>query len=278
MQRFVLHQEPCDLGELVESALRSVRRLGAEDEIQIQGAGQLPLLADRERVERAIGAMALRARSFGAPLTVKLARDGDHAELRVSWAGARLTSLERAQAFEPRWEEAQPARQGLGMALFIARHGIAMHGGELRADPDALVLRLPLRAQPARKGGGAAGRVLVIDDDEAIAGMLAEYLAEHGLDADWAGGGRAALEKVRRAPPPDVLVLDLRMPDMDGRELLARLRRQGFDPRVVLLSADREVAAAARELGADGFVEKPFSPENLLAAVRRCLGASQPEQ
>jgi CheY-like chemotaxis protein len=278
MHRFVLHQEPCDLGELVESALRSVRRLGAEDDIQVQGAGQLPLLADRERVERAIGAMALRARSFGSPLTVKLARDGDHAELRVSWAGARLTSLERAQAFEPRWEEAQPARQGLGMALFIARHGIAMHGGELRADPDALVLRLPLRAQPARKGGGAAGRVLVVDDDEAIAGMLAEYLAEHGLDADWAGGGRAALEKVRRGPAPDVLVLDLRMPDMDGRELLARLRRQGFDPRVVLLSADREVAAAARELRADGFVEKPFSPENLLAAVRRCLGTSQPEQ
>jgi CheY-like chemotaxis protein len=278
MQRFILHQEPCDLGELVESALRSVRRLGAEDDIQVQGAGQLPLLADRERVERAIGAMALRARSFGSPLTVKLARDGDHAELRVSWAGARLTSLERAQAFEPRWEEAQPARQGLGMALFIARHGVAMHGGELRADPDALVLRLPLRAQQARKGGGAAGRVLVVDDDEAIAGMLAEYLAEHGLDADWAGGGRAALEKVRRGPAPDVLVLDLRMPDMDGRELLAGLRRQGFDPRVVLLSADREVAAAARELRADGFVEKPFSPENLLAAVRRCLGTSQPEQ
>ncbi len=108
--------------------------------------------------------------------------------------------------------------------------------------------------------------------------MLAEYLAEHGRDADGAGGGRAALEKVRRGPAPDVLVLDLRMPDMDGRELLARLRRQGFDPRVVLLSADREVAAAARELRADGFVEKPFSPENLLAAVRRCLGTSQPEQ
>ena len=271
MQRFVLHQEPCEMGELVESALRSVRRLGAENEIRVEGADPLPLSADRERVERAIAALLLRARSFGAPLTLRLVRDGNHAELRVTWAGARLTSHERAQAFEPRWEEAQPARQGLGMALFIARHCIALHSGELRADPDALVLRLPVRAQPAQKSGGAGGRVLVVDDDEAIARMLAEYLAEHGVGADWAGSGRAALDKIQRGPKPDVLVLDLRMPDIDGREVLAQVRRQGLDPRVVLLSADREVAAAARELRTDGFVEKPFAPENLLAAVRRCL-------
>ncbi len=277
MQRFVLHQEPCKMRELVESALRSVRRLGTEGEIHVEGVDPLPLSADRERVERAIAALLLRARSFGAPLTLRLARDGNHAELRITWAGARLTSQERAQAFEPRWEEAQPARQGLGMALFIARHCIALHVGELRADPDALVLRLPVRAQPAQKSGGAGGRVLVVDDDEAIAGMLAEYLAEHGVGADWAGSGRDALDKIQRGPKPDLLVLDLRMPDIDGREVLAQVRRQGLDPRVVLLSADREVAAAARELGTDGFVEKPFAPENLLAAVRRALDTDRQE-
>jgi len=63
MHRFVLHQEPCDLGELVESALRSVRGW-REDDIQVQGAGQLPLLADRDGWNARIGAMALRARSF----------------------------------------------------------------------------------------------------------------------------------------------------------------------------------------------------------------------
>src|SRR5438477_491022 len=85
-----------------------------------------------------------------------------------------------------------------------------------------------------------------------------------------ARGGRAALDKIQGGPTPDALVLDLRMPDLDGREVLSQVRRQGLDPRVVLLSADREVATAARELRADGFVEKPFAPENLLAAVRRC--------
>jgi signal transduction histidine kinase len=271
MQRFVLHQEPCDLGELVESALRSVRRLGTEGEITVERAGPLPLSADRERLERAVAAMVLRARSFGAPITVHAAREGSRAQLRVAWAGARLTTLERAQAFEPRWEEPQPARQGLGMALFIARSAVALHGGELRADPDALVLELPLREEAAKKSQTTGRRVLVVDDDEPVARMLAEYLSDHDVQADWAGGGRAALEKIERGPAPDLMVLDLRMPDVDGRELLALVRRRGLDPRVVLLSADREVAAAARELRADGFVEKPFAPENLLAAVRRAL-------
>ena len=276
MQRFVLHHEPCDLGELVDSALRSVRRLGAEGDIRVEGAGPLPLTADRERIERAICALTLRARSFGAPISFRLLREGAAAELRITWVGARLTSLERAQAFEPRWEEAQPARQGLGMALFIARHCVGLHGGELRADPDALVLRLPLRARAEQKSERGTGRVLVVDDDEPIARMLAEYLAEHGVTADWAGSGRAALEKIERGPVPDLLVLDLRMPDVDGRQVLAQVRQRGLDPRVVLLSADREVAAAARELRADGFVEKPFAPENLLAAARRSLGGGEP--
>ncbi|HKC60224.1 MAG TPA: response regulator [Myxococcales bacterium] len=273
MQRFVLHQEPCEMGELVESALRSVRRLGAREEILVEGEDRLPLNADRERIERTIGALVLRARSLGSPLSLRFLRDQSYAELRVSWVGARLSIQELAQAFEPRWEEPQSARQGLGMALFIARHSVALHGGELRADPDALVLRLPLHAQPAEKKAAGAGRVLVVDDDEAIAKMLAEYLSEHDVAADWAGSGRAALDKIQRGPPPDALVLDLRMPDIDGRQVVEQIRRQGLNPRVVLLSADREVAAAARELRADGFVEKPFAPENLLAAVRRSLRA-----
>jgi signal transduction histidine kinase/CheY-like chemotaxis protein len=276
MQRFVLHQEPCDLGDLVQSAVRSVRRLGLEGEIRFEANGPLPLLADRERIERAICAMIIRARSFGAQLTVRPARDKDFAELRVTWAGTRLTSEERARAFEPHWEDPQPAREGLGMGLFIAQNAVGLHGGEVRADPEAFILRLPLRAETTPKLGVEGGRVLVVDDDAAIAQMLAEYFRDHGVEADWAGGGRAALEKIERGPAPDLLVLDLRMPDLDGRELLAQVRRQGLQPRVVLLSADREVAAAARELQADAFVEKPFAPENLLASVRRALESRAP--
>ena len=73
------------------------------------------------------------------------------------------------------------------------------------------------------------------------------------------------------AGAPDVLVLDLRMPDLDGRALLSAVRGRGLSPRVVLFSADREVAAAALELQCEAFVEKPFAPESLLGAVRRAM-------
>jgi CheY-like chemotaxis protein len=236
--------------------------------VTIESSGPLPLAADRERIERVVTALLQRARLLGSPIRVSLSREGTRAELRVGWPDRVLSVAERASAFDARWEEPQLTRQGLGMALFIARHCVVLHGGELSCDPDALVLRLPLRSQAQRDTGGH--RVLVVDDDEPLARMLSELLAEHGYVAEHAAGARAALEKIRHAPV-DLLVLDLRLRDLDGRALLTAVRRSGFDPLVVLLSADRELAGAAREVRAQAFVEKPFAPEALLAAVQRAL-------
>lgn len=272
--RFVLHQEPCEMAELVDAARRSLRRLGADAEVDAQVEPSLPLLADRERIERALTAMVLRARPLG-PVRIDARRQGPSAEVRVEWSGDALPDPEHA--LDPRWEAPTSQRQGLGMALTIARVAAELHGGSLCAAPHALVLQLPVRSRMQGRSGGSEGRVLVVDDDEPIARMMAEFLAEHGFDADWAGGGRIALAKIK-ADPPDALVLDLRMPDMDGRALLAAVRAQGLSPRVILFSADREVAAAAQELRCEAFVEKPFAPESLLAATRRVLASMHPER
>ncbi len=269
--RFVLHQEPCEVNELVEASRRSLRRLGADADVEAHVDPALPLLADRERIERALTAMVLRARSLG-PVQIDAARNGGLAEVRVHWSGDPLP--EPQESLLPRWELPQPQRQGLGMALMVARRAAELHGGSLRAESHAFLLVLPLRARAPGRAGGGEGRVLVVDDDEPIARMMSEFLAEHGFEADWAGGGRIALVKIK-ADPPDAIVLDLRMPDMDGRALLEAVRAEGLTPRVVLFSADREVAAAAQELACEAFVEKPFAPESLLAAVRRALD-SQP--
>src|SRR5438067_10795623 len=217
--------------------------------------------------------MVLRARMLGA-VHIDGHRRDSRAVLQVSWSGAPLTAPERAQALEPLWEAPPAQRQGLGMALMVARRAAELHGGALRAEPHGLVLELPLRSRPSARAGGGEGRVLVVDDDEPIARMMADFLGEHGFEADWAGGGRAALTKIK-ADPPDVLVLDLRMPDLDGRALLAAVRAGGLSPRVVLFSADREVANAAKELACEAFVEKPFAPESLLDAVRRTIAPQE---
>ena len=268
--RFVLHQEPCEMAELVDASRRSLRRLGADADLELEVEPSLPLLADRERVERALTAMVLRARGLG-PVRIEARRRGGCAEVAVRWSGDPLSQPEHA--LEPHWEVPQWQRQGLGMALNIARKAAELHGGSLAAESHAFVLQLPLRSRGPKDRPGREGRVLVVDDDEPIARMMAEFLAEHGFEADWAGGGRPALAKIE-AVPPDVLVLDLRMPDMDGRALLAVVRERGLSPGVVLFSADREVAAAAQELRCEAFVEKPFAPESLLAAVRRAAPSS----
>ena len=270
--RFVLHQEPCQLAELVDASRRSLRRLGADDGVEAVVDPDLPMVADRERVERALTAMVLRAQMLGGGAArIAGVRRGGHAELRVAWDGEPIEARELGRAFDPRWEAPQAQRQGLGMALLVAVHTAEQHGGTLRAEERAFVLELPTRT-PTQEPRTAvdAGTVLVVDDDEHIARMMAEFFCEHGFAADWAGGGLAALEKIK-ADPPDLIVLDLRMPDLDGRSLLLAVRGMGLVPRVVLLSSDRDVASAARELGCEGFVEKPFAPEGLLAAVRRAL-------
>jgi signal transduction histidine kinase/CheY-like chemotaxis protein len=269
--RFVLHQEPCELRELVDSCHRSLRRLGQDASLEAHEGDGLPLLADRERIERALSSMVSRARAHGPEVRIRARLSKGLAEVRVSWNTVVLSAQEQADAFSPRWEAPAAQRQGLGMALFIARETAELHGGALRCEGDALVLELPLRESGREQRGGDEGRVLVVDDDEPLARMMAGFLAESGFVADCATSGAQALEKIAAAPP-DVLVLDLRMPEMNGRALLEAVRATGARPRVVLLSADREVATAARELATEAFVEKPFAPEGLLAAVRRALG------
>lgn|GEM_PF-773451 len=276
--RFVLHQEPCELSELVEAARRSLRRQGLKAELELEVEESLPLVADRERIERCLTALVLKARALGGPLRLSARREQSRAVVRVSWSGPLLSPTDAAQIFAPMWEAPQQQRLGLGMALFVGWQAARQHGGTLRAEAGALVLELPLRAFTLEEDSRFhQGRVLVVDDDEPLARMLAEFLCESGFVADWAGGGRAALEKLSAATC-ELLVLDLRMPDLDGRALLVELRSLGLNPRVVLLSADREVAQAARELGAEAFVEKPFAPDGLLAAVRRALQRNTGQQ
>ena len=280
MGRFVLHLEPCDLRDLVASANRVLRRLGAlplELRSGSEGGPALPLLADRDRIERALVALAMRAQELGATEALDLRADRTRALARVGWLGPPLGDEERAKACEPRWDGRDKPKSGLGMGLSLARTVAQLHGGELLAEANAFVLSLPLRAPVGGPTLDASGRrILVVDDDEAIATMLADFLSENGFSATCAIGGRAALAVLEQGPPPDLLVLDLRMPDLDGRALLLEARsRLRLTPRVVLLSADRAVAEAASELGAESFVEKPFQPEGLLAAVWRALGSPQ---
>ncbi|MGF1428097.1 response regulator transcription factor [Kitasatospora sp. LaBMicrA B282] len=125
--------------------------------------------------------------------------------------------------------------------------------------------------------GDSAGRVLVVDDDDTIRRSLERGLRLSGFAVRSAGGGRAALEQLA-AEPPDVLVLDVSMPDLPGTEVCRLLREQGSDTPVLMLSALDELAdrVAGLQAGADDYLVKPFALEELVLRLRALLRRRPP--
>ncbi len=108
-------------------------------------------------------------------------------------------------------------------------------------------------------------RVLVVDDEAAIRQVLTDILADEGHQVVAASNGREAIE-VLGTVVPDVILLDMNMPVMDGRTFYRELRPQGWEIPVVVLSAvgARRVAS---DLGADAAIDKPFDLDEVLAVV-----------
>lgn len=123
--------------------------------------------------------------------------------------------------------------------------------------------------------GPARPRLLLVDDDPGITGGLAPVLERDGFDVVVAEDGPEALLAVA-AGGVDVIVLDVMMPTLDGRETLRRLRRAGHTVPVVLLTSVGEAAERARALdeGADDYLNKPFDAGELIARVRAVLRRS----
>ena len=114
-------------------------------------------------------------------------------------------------------------------------------------------------------------RILLVDDEVPIQRAVAPLLRARGYDVDVAGTGADAL-KMTRTQPPDLIVLDLGLPDMEGTEVCRRIRALSAVPIVVLSARGSESdKVAALDLGADDYVTKPFGPEELLARIRVAL-------
>lgn len=116
-----------------------------------------------------------------------------------------------------------------------------------------------------------AERVLIIDDDARLAAMLADYLTEGGLTVTRAGDGESGLQMVTREQP-DIIVLDLMMPGIDGLETCRRIRARSDVPILMLTARGEETdRIVGLELGADDYLPKPFNPRELLARLRAIL-------
>ena len=216
---------------------------------------------------------------------MQAAATGSRVQLRVVDRGRGVPEGAKETIFAPfqRFGDA-PRGTGVGLGLAVARGLMEAMGGSILAEDTpggglTIVIELPRhpghvaprRRTRARWEDGPVSSILVVDDEPHLCRTLAINLRARDYAVETAGDGRTALQSFHDAPP-DLVVLDLGLPDLDGVEVLRRVR-QVSDVPVIVLSArtDSVDKVEALDLGADDYVTKPFAMDELLARVRVAL-------
>jgi DNA-binding response OmpR family regulator len=120
-----------------------------------------------------------------------------------------------------------------------------------------------------------AAEILIIDDDTRLSAMLADYLTSAGFQVRTAATGNAGLQDIARRPP-DAIILDVMLPDLEGFEVCRRIRASSNLPILMLTArGDETDRIVGLEIGADDYLPKPFSPRELAARLKAVLRRTQ---
>ncbi len=124
----------------------------------------------------------------------------------------------------------------------------------------------------------AKQRILVVDDDSNIAELICLYLVKEGFETERAHNGKEALKQIQKFSP-NLVILDVMMPEMDGYETCREIRKQGATP-VIFLTAKGETfdKVLGLELGADDYIVKPFDNKELVARVKAVLRRTETKE
>ena len=257
----------------------------------------IPVSADPTRLHQILSNLLGNAVKYTPPdgrIWVALEREETEAVVRVRDTGIGLEQAELDTIFEPFRQldhKGGDLRGGLGLGLTLVRRLALLHGGNVAAASrgpgrgSTFTLRLPAAAEEllAARRPEAAGevraeeaeaagplRVLVVDDQRELADGLAELLTLSGYETATAYDGKEALELSRRLPP-DVVLLDLDLPDLDGYAVAHRIRdRQADQPLLVAISGfgGERHKQRSREAGIDRHLVKPVDIDQVLELLR----------
>ncbi|HEX6007100.1 MAG TPA: ATP-binding protein [Burkholderiales bacterium] len=286
-----LQRESFDLGELVENLIAAWRAAGRfERHAFTHAIAAVWVDADRTRIEQIVSNLldnALKFTPSGGKVSLTLRQAGAEALLQVTDEGQGLTSEAISRVFDlfVQGEQGLDRRKGgMGIGLALVRRLSEMHGGSVSVTskgPGAgatFTVRLPAIVRPRRDLLDRAGieeplrtrRVLIVEDNDDTRQMLRAALTLKGHEVDEAADGATGLA-VALASPPDIALIDIGLPDIDGCELARRLRASAQNGRIPLIAlsgyGQPEDLKRAYDAGFDSHLTKPVAIEELHSAI-----------
>jgi signal transduction histidine kinase/ActR/RegA family two-component response regulator len=286
-----LVKERCELAAIIAAALEMAGPLIAQRRHRLASSWPergLEVIGDQARLTQAIANLLTNAAKYtepGGAITVGVTADGSEAVVRVGDSGVGIAPELLPRIFDlfvQGMSTPDRAHGGLGIGLTVVRSVVTLHGGTVSAHSAGLghgsefIIRLPLaesgvagRAASVDDGGSPAVRrfrVLAVDDNHDAAASLGRALEALGCSALVVHDGPSALASVA-AFEPQLILLDIGLPGMDGYELARRLREAGLHPssRIVAITGYGQPSdrARSREAGFDDHVVKPVTLHNL---------------
>ncbi len=300
-------RKPLDLEPLVRESFELLRsRIPATIDCDLTLASDVPaVLADSSQVQQVLMNLGVNAWHAMRPGTGRLTvvlervmvdsammtrlprlRQGPYARLSVRDTGAGMSETTLRRIFEP-FFTTKPQGEGAGLGLAVVHGIVETHGGEIAVESEegigtvftvylpAITTSEPASAPlPTAVPRGNGERILVVDDEVALARMTQHVLTRLGYDVEAATDPLAAIELVRADPSRFALVLtDLTMPEMTGLDLAERLLRIRSNPPIILLTGNTDAVTAkeAETQGLQGLLFKPASVHELGSAIHATL-------
>jgi len=299
-----LKMAPVQLGTIVETTIDSVIPMAEAKQIQLSSRiefAEAQVLGDLSRLQQIITNLVTNAIKFtpnGGRVEICLQQDSNQAQIQVTDTGKGIRAEFLPHVFE-RFRRVDSsttrAQDGLGLGLAIASQLVELHGGTISAQSRGeglgatFTVKLPILTQTnldsdrvnieSQAESALTGvRILVVDDNLDSLEFIAFAIKEAGGEIKTVASGLAALEVLAQFQP-DVLVSDIAMPEMNGYELLRRIREQGKAISAIALTAFAKEEDEQKSLNA-GFqyhMTKPVEAKKLIAAIANLVATSNLE-
>ncbi len=293
--KFQLRTERTPLAAILNQSIASTKQLFTERNhtVEMDSTCDEPLwlIVDPVRFEQVIVNILNNAAKYTTKGGhIKISQQVNHNEvaIKIQDNGVGIQSTHLESIFKPFWQvrpSPSPAQSGgIGVGLSLTKHIVEMHGGSIKADSagmahgTTIIVTLPLAKEEVienQKMPHINGkplpqfRILIVDDNQAAANSLAKLLTLKGNTADMAYSGTSALEVVEGFIP-DIILLDIGLPDINGFEVAATLRLRGYTGQLIALSGygQREDKEKARRAGFDTHMTKPMGIATFEAYMR----------